>query len=273
MRVDLHSHTTFSDGTLEPEELVATAHKLGITHLAVSDHDSTGGLDTAREKAAGLNMTIIPAIEINTRESLPIHILGYFIEDKNETFQKILNHHREIREKRAEMILEKLSRMGIKISLSDFGTRLGGAAIGRPHIADKLRERGVVFSRQEAFDKFLARGKPAYVLYEGPSPKDAIEAILAAKGVPVVAHPGYSVTHDMLLDLVKLGLQGVEVYYPSHNPDQIGNFLDFTKKNDLVATGGSDYHGPGSGHEKMGEIDVPEIVLENLMERKQKLFG
>ena len=273
MRPDLHSHTTYSDGTLEPEDLVSAAQKLGITHLGISDHDSTGALDTAREKAREFGMEIIPAIEINTRELTPIHVLGYFIEDKNEDFQKILNRHREIREKRAEMILEKLSRMGIKIALSDFRTRVGGAAIGRPHIADKLREKGVVFSRQEAFDKFLARGKAAYVFYEGPTPKEAIDAILSAKGVPVVAHPGFSVSPETLTELIRLGLAGIEAYYPSHNPDQVRNFLDFAKKNDLVVTGGSDYHGPGSGHERLGEIDVPEGTVESLLERKKEIFG
>ncbi|OGR89763.1 MAG: hypothetical protein A3A86_04600 [Elusimicrobia bacterium RIFCSPLOWO2_01_FULL_60_11] len=274
MKVDLHTHTTYSDGTLEPEELVEAAHRLGITHLAVSDHDSTGSLEPSRVKAAELGMTIIPAIEINTREEMSaVHVLGYFIDDKDDAFQKILDHHRSLRTLRAGMILEKLGKMGIKISISDFSHRKGGAAIGRPHIADKLREKGIVFSRQEAFDKFLAKGKPAYVFYEGPTPKDAIEAILSAKGVPVVAHPGYYVSPEAILELAKLGLQGLEVYYPTHNADQIGNFLDFAKKNDLLATGGSDYHGPGSGHERLGEMDVPEKIVEQILERKRKLFG
>ncbi|OGR82121.1 MAG: hypothetical protein A2901_07660 [Elusimicrobia bacterium RIFCSPLOWO2_01_FULL_54_10] len=273
MRVDLHSHTTYSDGTLEPEELVSTAHKLGITHLAVTDHDSTGSLDAARAKAKELGMTLIPGIEINTREMAAVHILGYYIDDSDASFQKILDHHRRLRTQRAAMILEKLAKMGIKISLSDFDHREGAAAIGRPHIADKLREKGIVFSRQEAFDKFLARGKPGYVFYEGPSPKDAIEAILSCKGVPVVAHPGFSVSGQAILDLAKLGLQGIETFYPSHNPDQVRNFMDIAKKNDLLATGGSDYHGPGSGHERLGEMDVPEKIVEELLARKQKLFG
>lgn len=274
MKVDLHTHTTFSDGTLEPEELVAAAHRLGITHLCVSDHDSTGSLEPSRAKAAELGVTLIPGIEINTREEMSaVHVLGYFIDDKNEAFQKILDHHRSLRTLRAGLILEKLGKMGIKISLSDFSCLKGGAAIGRPHIADKLREKGIVFSRQEAFDKFLAKGKPAYVFYEGPTPKEAIDAILLAKGVPVVAHPGFYVSTETILELAKLGLQGIEVYYPTHNPDQVRNFLETAKKNDLLATGGSDYHGPGSGHERLGEIEVPEKIVEQLLERKKKLFG
>ena len=273
MKVDLHTHTTYSDGTLEPEELISAAHGLGITHLAITDHDSTGSLDPARAKAKAFGMTLIPGIEINTREMAAVHVLGYFIDDKNEDFQNVLNRHRGLRHKRAELILEKLNRMGIKIAISDFDLPSGGAAIGRPHIADKLREKGVVFSRQEAFDKFLAQGKAAYVFYEGPSPKDAIEAILTAKGIPVLAHPGYSVSLDTILELMKLGLQGIETYYPSHNPDQVRNFLEIAKKNDLIPTGGSDYHGPGSGHERLGEMEVPEITFENLLKRKEKLFG
>ena len=274
MKLDLHTHTTYSDGTLEPEDLVSAAHKLGITHLAVCDHDSVGGLDPARAKAREFGMTLIPGIEINTRETtMSVHVLGYFIDDKNEVLQKTLGLHREMREKRAEQILEKLAKMGIKISLSDFNHRKGGAAIGRPHIADKLREKGVVFSRQEAFDKFLAQGRSAYVFYDGPTPKDAIETILNCGGVPVVAHPGFSISVETIEQLVKLGLQGIETYYPSHNPDQVRNFVAMAKKYDLVATGGSDYHGPGSGHERLGEMNVPEEVYENLLHRKQKILG
>jgi predicted metal-dependent phosphoesterase TrpH len=274
MKVDLHSHSTYSDGTLEPEDLITAAHRTGITHLALSDHDSTAGLESARAKAQEYGMTIIPAIEINTLETnTAIHILGYFIDEKNETLQKSLDHHREIRVKRAQLIVDKLKHMGIRISMSDFGDRKDRAAIGRPHIADKLKEKGIVFSRQEAFDKYLSRGRSAYVAYQGPTPQQAIEMILACKGVPVVAHPGYSVQGTVLEGLVKMGLQGIEVFYPSHNHDQVRNFIDTAKRMDLIATGGSDYHGPGSGHEALGEMDVPDAVIDELLARKQKLFG
>lgn len=274
MKVDLHSHSTYSDGTLEPEDLIVAASRVGITHLALSDHDSTGGLEAARAKAQELKMTVIPAIEINTLETNgAIHILGYFIDEKSEELQKTLDQHREIRVKRAQLIIDKLRHMGIRITMSDFSDRKDRAAIGRPHIADKLKEKGIVFSRQEAFDKYLSRGRPAYVFYEGPTPQKAIEMILACKGVPVVAHPGYSVQGTVLEGLVKLGLQGIETYYPSHNPDQVRNFLEAAKRMDLVVTGGSDYHGPGSGHEALGEMDVPEKTVDDLLERKRKLFG
>lgn len=273
MKVDLHTHSTYSDGTLEPDELIAKAHELGITHLALSDHDTTGGLTIALKKAKELQMQIISAVEINTQESNSVHILGYFIDETNEEFQKVLTYHREIRAKRSQLILEKLKHMGIKISLSDFDTKEGAAAIGRPFIADKLKEKGVVFSRQEAFDKYLSKGKSAYVFYEGPTPQKAIETILTAKGIPVIAHPGYYVSEETILGLVKLGLQGIEAYYPKHNPEQIKAFVELAKKHDLVTTGGSDYHGPGSGHEALGQNEVPEDSVEKLYNRKQKLFG
>ncbi|MBI3013216.1 MAG: PHP domain-containing protein [Elusimicrobia bacterium] len=273
MKVDLHTHSNYSDGTLDPEELIQKAHDLGISHLALCDHDSTGGLETARAKATGLNMTLISGIEINTSETSSVHILGYFIDEKSEDLQKTLRDHREIRAKRSEMILERLRQMGIKIHLSDFGGRKETASIGRPHIADKLKEKGVVFSRQEAFEKYLAKGKSAYAFYEGPTPQRAIEIILQAKGVPVVAHPGFFVSKEMMDNLVKLGLQGIETYYPTHRPDQIKWFLDLAKSRDLVVTGGSDYHGPGSGHELLGQVPVPAEVVDRIWERKQKLFG
>jgi 3',5'-nucleoside bisphosphate phosphatase len=178
-----------------------------------------------------------------------------------------------VRTKRAEAIVEKLRRMGFRISISDFNGRKEKAAIGRPHIADKLKEMGIVFSRQEAFDKFLARGKPAYVFYEGPSPKEAIDMICECKGIPVLAHPGFLVQKETIDALVKLGLQGLETYYPSHSKDQIRNFIEIAQHHNLVTTGGSDYHGPGSGHERLGEIDVPLQTIEALLQRKQKLFG
>ena len=274
MKLDLHTHSTYSDGTLEPDELIQKAAGLGITHLALSDHDSTAGLEIARSKAQEFNMTIIPAIEINTQETNgAVHILGYFIDDKNEGLQKTLDYHREIRLKRAQLIIDRLKRMGIKISMSDFADRKNKAAIGRPHIADKLKELGIVFSRQEAFDKYLGKGRSAYVFYEGPTPKTAIETILACKGVPILAHPGYAVSSETTKELITLGLQGLEVYYPSHSPDQVKAFLETAKNKDLIVTGGSDYHGPGSGHEQLGEMNVPEETLDALQKRKQKLFG
>lgn len=273
MKIDLHTHSTYSDGTLEPEELIQNAAKLGITHLALSDHDSTSGLEVARAKAKEYDMTVISAVEINTIENISIHILGYFIEENDEAFQKTLLNHREIRIKRAQMMLERLHRMGIKIYLSDFDHKKDHAAIGRPHIADKLKEMGLVFSRQEAFDKYLSQGKPAYVHYQGPTPKDAIDTILASKGIPVLAHPHYFVSTETIESLVKIGLQGIEVYYPSHNPELIRNLVELAKRQELVVTGGSDYHGPGSGHERLGEIAVPEQTIDILLERKRKLNG
>ena len=212
-------------------------------------------------------------MEINTRDSVAVHILGYFLDDKDAAFQESLSKHRGLRNDRARQILEKLSRMGIKISLSDFGDRPDRAALGRPHIADKLKEKGIVFSRQEAFDKYLANGRPAYSDYDGPSPREAIRMILEAGGVPVIAHPGYAVSTELLENLAAEGLAGIEVYYPTHNAEQVRNFLETAKRMDLVVTGGSDYHGPGSGHERLGEIEVPELALEDLLERRRRLFG
>ena len=214
MKIDLHTHSTYSDGTLEPEDLVSAAHKLGITHMALSDHDSVGGLAAAQKRAKELDMTIIPAVEINTKETSSVHILGYFFDPSADALLKRLQYHREVRVTRSKMIIERLQKMGIKISVDDFSHKADGAAIGRPHIADKLKEKGVVFSRQEAFEKYLSQGKSAYVFYEGPSPQDAIEAILGAKGIPSLAHPGYYVSRETIEGLVKLGLQGIEVYYP-----------------------------------------------------------
>lgn len=274
MKIDLHTHSTFSDGTLEVSDLVEKAQALGITHLALCDHDSTGGLEIAAAEAKRRNMTLIPAIEINTRETRSvIHILGYFIEAEEPSFQQLLIEHRRLRLERASATVDKLKRMGFRISMDDFDLSCMKSAIGRPHIADKLKEKGVVFSRKEAFDKFLAKGKSAYVEYLGPTPEVAIAAIRKAKGVPVLAHPGYFVSPEEIRALKDLGLEGIEVYYPTHSNSQVREFLELSARIELVTTGGSDYHGPNSGHEGLGEVNVPEEVYDNLGQRRAKLFG
>jgi predicted metal-dependent phosphoesterase TrpH len=269
MKIDLHTHSIYSDGTLEPEDLVQKAAECGITHLALCDHDTTAGLQDALKASEKIKMNLIPGIEINTRQvNFSVHILGYFIDAENERLQKKLDQYRKLRTTRAQMMVDRLKRMGIKMDISDFNGRKEKSAIGRPHLADKLKELGVVFSRSEAFQKYLAKGKPGYVFYEGPTPKDALETILDCGGVPVLAHPGFFVSEKMIQELIGLGLQGLEVYYPSHSDEQVRTFLELAEKNNLIVTGGSDYHGPGSGHEELGEIQVPEKVLEKLQERK-----
>ncbi len=271
MKIDLHTHSTYSDGTLAPELLVEAASKVGITHLALSDHDSTEGLSRARTKAAQLNITLIPAVEINT-ETNPIHILGYFVDENDSNFLNTLKKNRDSREHRMNLMLEKLKGLGINISKEELLNGNKDTALGRPHVADNLIKKGIVKSRAEAFDRYLGKGCPAFVPHKDTTPEDAIQTILAGKGVPVLAHPGFGVQEETIRLLTEKGLQGLEAYYLKHSPDQIKKFLEIAKRYHLVATGGSDYHGPGSGHEALGQANVPLNTVEEILKRKEKLF-
>ncbi len=272
MKIDLHTHSTYSDGTLDPAKLMEKAHSLGITHIALCDHDSTEGLQQARAKALELTLTLVPAVEINT-ETNNIHVLGYYVDENDINFINALKKNRDSRERRIEVILGKLSELGIQITKEELREGNRETSLGRPHVADALMRKKIVSTRQEAFEKFLTKGRPAYAPHNDTTAIGAIETILACKGIPVLAHPGFSQQEETIQWLTSKGLQGIEVHYPTHSTQQIKKFSELAVKYNLVVTGGSDYHGPGSGHEAMGTISAPENTLDELLKRKQKLFS
>jgi len=271
-RVDLHTHTTASDGTLDPSALLEKASELSIQYLGMADHDSTAGYESVLPLAARFPaVRLVPAVEINAEGENACHVLGYFFDVGHPVLQKELARYREMRLSRARAMVQKIRDLGVAIDFDQVMARVKGDSIGRPHIADALRENGVVRTRQEAFDRFLKKGGAAYVPGEAPSAAEAIRLIRSAGGIPVLAHPCYDTSDDLLGGLVESGLMGIEAYYPEHSRSLTRRYLELAERYHLVATGGSDFHGPRTGRTALGCVDVPESVIASLQQAQSRL--
>ena len=272
-RLDLHVHTTFSDGSLPPADVVKLAQKANVSALAITDHDTVDGVPEALTVGQELGIEIVPGIEISSRwHGIEIHILGYFINWKDAALLARLARYRDSRHARNPRIVEKLNELGLDITDEEVEALAGPASIGRPHIARVLMNKKYVNSAKEAFDRYLAEGAAAYVPRDLPDPAEAITLILAAGGVPVVAHPSWLDRSEGIVplcnELKNVGLAGIEVHYSTHRPEQTSQYLNIAKKLDLLVTGGSDFHGVtkpdidvGVGR---GHLKVPEKLLEPL---------
>ena len=269
MKFDLHTHTTASDGTLTPEDLVKEANRLGIDSLGITDHDTTEGLGRAIGAGEKWGVEIVPGIEINTDvEEIEVHILGYFISYQNEVLQETLREIRNERLLRAWKILERLRRLGLEVSETSILDVAQGQAVCRPHIARALVRAGYCSSMKEAFEKYLKKGGKAYVPRQSLSPEEAIQVIQKTGGVPVLAHPGLIGRDDLIPFLVTAGLEGLEVYYSRHSPEVTKHYSEMAVRSRLIQTGGSDYHGPMDGlHGTLGGVEMPDTLLEDLKER------
>lgn len=273
-RIDLHLHTTFSDGSLPPAEVLALAHKAGVTALAITDHDITDGIPEAMQAGAELGIEVIPGIEISSQwEDGELHILGYFLDWKDPVLNRHLAGLRAGRHRRNPLMIQKLNELGLDITYKEVRALAGSESVGRPHIARVLMDKGYVQSAKEAFDRYLGNGKPAYVRRELPEPAEAIGWIRAAKGIPVLAHPTWvRLDETSLLKLCETlkasGLMGIEVHYSTHKRAQTAEYLNIARRLDLLVTGGSDFHGltkpdieVGVGR---GGLKVPSKLLEPL---------
>ncbi|MEL6813428.1 MAG: PHP domain-containing protein [Cyanobacteria bacterium J06598_3] len=241
--LELHSHTTCSDGSLTPAELVAFAAEQGVRALAITDHDTMAGWNEAIAAAMPLGLEIVPGLELSTvYNGRSMHILGFYPDQQK--LQDPLQERVEGRKRRARAMADKLSQLGFPIELPDMS---GAMAPGRPHIASALKAAGHVNSHNEAFDRFLKDDGPAYVPYEKFTAHQGIELLLSCGAVPVWAHPyifrGGTVA-TILPELVDAGLMGIEVYHPTHSPSQIRKLEAYCETYGLLMTGGSDYHGP-----------------------------
>jgi predicted metal-dependent phosphoesterase TrpH len=275
-RIDLHTHTTASDGTLRPRELVRKAAEQGVRVLAVTDHDSTEGLAEAlAEAAAGPGLEIVPGLEINCdAEGAEIHILGYLVDYPAPWFQDFLRSQRAERAARIHRLAARLAELGMPIDPAEVLAIVGEGSPGRPHVAQVMVRRGYVKSVREAFDKYLHAGGPANVARHRLTPAEAVAVIRKAQGVPVLAHPGLANRDEMIPDLVQAGLMGIEVYYAEHGATQMAAYLELCRRWDLVATGGSDYHGPHSGRTNPpGTPAVPWSSWEQLQQRAERARG
>ena len=279
VEVDLHLHTTFSDGMLSPTELVLLCAERGLKVISISDHDSTEGLEEAFQAARTCpEITVIPGIELST--DIPgseIHILGYFVNYRSLSFQKILETFRAGRQSRASSMVEKLNVLGINIEWERVQAISGGGAIGRPHIAQAMVEKGYVKYPKEAFDSFIGKNGPAYVERMKLTPVDAISMLIDNGALPVIAHPTYSVTKsdrgeisdlkDILSDLKKAGLVGMEVFYSDYTPEQVNYLESLSIELDLIPCGGSDYHASGNpGEPEPGSVGPPMETFDRLIQ-------
>lgn len=248
-KVDLHTHTTASDGALSPKELVREAKARGLECIAITDHDSTNGIEEAMAEAESLGIMVIPGIEMST--DIPraeVHVLGYFLDYRDQEFQQILEQLRDGRRERAERIIEKLAGMGMNISWERVQKVAGKGSVGRPHIAQVMVETGYVSSLTEAFANFIGRNGPAYAERYKLTPVEAVSLVRRVKGLPVLAHPAEIITVDRLLpDLIGAGLVGIETYYSDYSPETVEMLIGLANEYGLVPTGGTDFHRHGNG--------------------------
>ena len=279
MAIDLHTHTTHSDGTFTPENLIKLAKEQQLSAIAITDHDIATANDEGLYYSKKLGLNYIPGVELSIRHELPgsghLHLLGLFIDHKDHNLNKALDYLRDERSKRNQIILTRLEELGKPLSMEELQQEAGEGSVGRPHIAHLMMKKGYVLNVKEAFRKFLTNGAPAYVDKEKLEAARAIELIHDAGGMAVISHPIslgfrlYADIADEIITLKKLGLEGVEVYYPSHSKN-INNWLrKFARDNDLLMTGGSDFHGAvkpeiqlGAGY---GDLEVPDQVYWDLV--------
>jgi predicted metal-dependent phosphoesterase TrpH len=277
-RVDLHVHTTFSDGVFTPTETVQYARKAGLAAISITDHDSVEGIPEALAAGAREGIEIIPGIELSAEvdgsAKSEMHILGYCIDWENAQFRETLTTLRRSREQRAQDILKKLQTLGIGLDAQKLLTIAGTGAIGRLHVAKALIEGGFVRDINDAFYKYLGIGKPAYVPKQHLTPADAIRMILRVGGVPVLAHPyyGHYSNRELLQSLVRDGLAGIEVWHTKHPPSTVDLFKRLARELQLVSTGGSDCHGSYADEPPMmGNVPVPYTVVEELKKRQEAI--
>ncbi|HBH01975.1 MAG: hypothetical protein A2W08_12590 [Candidatus Rokubacteria bacterium RBG_16_73_20] len=268
--VDLHTHTTASDGTLPPEALVREAVRQGVRVLAVTDHDSTEGLPAALAEARRQPpLEIVPGLEINCDvPGAEVHVLGYCVDWEAAWFQAFLREQRAERRARVVRIAGRLAELGMPIDADEVFALVQEGAAGRPHVARVMVARGYVKSVREAFDRYLHAGGPAHVPRRRLTPAEAVGVIRRARGVPVLAHPGLADQDELVPGLVAAGLEGIECYYPEHSAARTAHYVDLCREHGLVATGGSDFHGPRTGRTNPpGSPAVSLAVWEALKER------
>jgi predicted metal-dependent phosphoesterase TrpH len=267
-KVDLHIHSSISDGIFSPTEIVQKAAKAGLTVIALADHDNVDGIAPALEAAREFPwLKVIPAVEISC--DVPegeVHMLGYFIDYTQRSFLTALERMRNSRQERAKGMVAKLVNLGLNIDWERVKEIAGSGSVGRPHIAQAMLEKGYITSIQEAFTRYIAFGGPAYVERQKMSPGEVVELIIRANGLPVLAHPlTINDPESLIIELKKSGLVGLEAYYKDYTDEEINRLISLADKYGLILTGGSDYHGLDENTETMiGGARVPFEIIEKL---------
>lgn len=275
--IDLHVHSTFSDGSLTPEELVELASKADLTAMALTDHDGMLGIDRFMVACQQYGIRGIPGVEISIELSGgTMHMLGYFIDHHNIRMREALTRMRRGREERNHFILERLKGLGMPLTWNEVASLAKEDVVGRPHFAQAMITKGYVKKKDEAFDNYLGKGKPAYVERDRFTVEESIELIRDAGGVPILAHPytlnmGRRRMREFLAELAAKGLQGIEAYYSEHSHEQHRFCLNMARDLGWVVTGGSDFHGAMNPHIHLGlgfgSLAIPDELVELLYAR------
>ncbi len=275
--VDLHMHSTASDGLYSPTELMHRVKEVGLRAVALTDHDTTNGIEEAARIAQELDIEFMPGIEINTDVSGgEVHVLGYFLEYQQPAFQNTLKTLRDARVRRGERMVELLNQEGIHITWERV-REIAQGTVGRPHVAQALVEAGYAQSISEAFDKYIGKGKPGYVPHYKLTPEEAVRLIVSANGLPVIAHPvtlpGLDMLPSWLPELKAAGLVGLETYYGPYTQQDEQALLALAHEYGLIPTGGTDYHGPDIHPTPLGGRYVPYEAVEQLKAEAAKRKG
>jgi len=270
-KIDLHIHTIYSDGTYTPIEVVRKAKQLGLVAISITDHDSISGVEEAIRAGRKLGIEVVPGIEMSSDVGEDeIHILGYYINWQEEAFLAQLKIFQEDRVRRNQKLLKRLEELGMKLDHREVRDIAPQGVVSRLHIARLMVKNGYVSSIEEAFEKWLNAGKPAYIKRMKVSPFEVIQLILKADGIPVFAHPYLSKRDDLIPEMVKRGLMGIEVYHSAHNMEIVAHYRRIAKKHHLLITGGSDCHGEGKGEVLMGKVEVSASLLEELKKARRE---
>lgn len=270
--IDLHMHTTASDGLSMPAQLVSEVVARRITTMAVADHDTTGAWDEVSAAASAVGVTCVPGIEITAvAAGRDVHMLGYFFDRNHPELVTFLEQQRIDRRRRVREIGERLARLGVPVDLERATLTSGhlpGRAWGRPIVAAALVDAGHVADFREAFDRFLAEGRPAFIERVGVPPAEVVALVARAGGITSMAHPGKTQKDHLIPDLIAAGMPAIEVYHPDHDEQDTARYRQMAETFNVLATGGSDYHGPGSGRDQaLGRVHLPASDFARLAER------
>ena len=265
---DLHLHTTLSDGSRTPEQLVAAALQAGLGAIAVTDHDTLAGVAPAVAAAAGTKLEVVRGVELSAQAGLQeIHVLGLFLPAEPAALAAELQLYRERRRARIYVICERLRAMGLDVRAEEVFAFAANEAPGRAHVARVLCNRGLVSAMGEAFDRYLGNDAPGYVPKERPAAADAVRLIHRAGGAAVMAHPGLTRRDDVIPGLVAAGLDGIEVYAPAHGPELVAHYTELARQHGLLASAGSDSHGDNKETCPLGCVRLGAEDLELLRAR------
>jgi len=272
--IDLHLHTTASDGRLSPAQLVARASAAGLTTISVTDHDTVAAIGEVSEVARGVNVGVVPGIEITAvDDGRDVHMLGYFFDPESASLAAVLQQQRALRVARVREIGAKLATLGMVVDVESVllaAAARPGSSVGRPQVARELVRAGYVTSVQDAFDKWLATGRPAFIPRTGPSPAAIVDVIHEAGGLASMAHPGVTKRDELIGPLVESGMDAIEIYHSDHTPEDQNRYQIIARRYGVPVSGGSDFHGEETRRNTLGLVTLPPAAFDALKKAHER---